>query len=62
MATNEIIIRLEDSDRELIRRLTDAPKQKLTLWLDDFVENGDVNLGMLQCAVRFRDAIEAAFD
>lgn len=39
-----------------------TPKERLTRWVDEFVEFGDMELNATQCAVRFRDAIEAAFE
>lgn len=44
-------LKCEDTDPESV-------KGKLIQWVDDFVEHADMSLNPLQCAVRFRDAIE----
>lgn len=36
----------------------ESVKHRLIQWVDDFVEHADMSLNPLQCAVRFRDAIE----
>ncbi len=42
------------------QRLSET-KSKLELWITEFVESADPALSPLQCAVRFRDAVESAF-
>ena len=38
-----------------------SPKDKLIKWVSDFIEHADLKLNSMQCALRFRDAIEDAF-